>query len=551
MKQDINNNLIKAVYSGNIILVKRFLNVKGCNPSYKNNAAIKIATKKGFIDIAKMLLNHKCEKLQNMANPADGKLDYEKESEKSALVIASDTNNLELLKLFLENGNIDKYPYNKEELSYIIRTAAADGHIKTLKYLIKLNDPRVNSASEDNYAIFRAIDEAKEDIIKTLAYDMRVKLGKFDEHHDSSPISYSFFYASDNITKYLLLALKEKSKYSFEQRYSRDTFSALDDKENNLLQIAIEDEKDINILKILLSFKLNGKPVFNLNHTNENGENVLMTAAKKGSFEAAKYIIDYIKLNKLSFNILTESQDNRNVLDLAAESGNLKLVKYIANLKDNKNKNIFDIDYIHDALKFSLIMQNNDISIYLYDLLHKEIESEENCKANSTNRIKKSKKISSNKKMLEKFKKYILNNKDVLSFVLQNAKYTNNKLELKIKENLAKAKKLKEIRDDIIDDYDSRELLFNRSSWVEYLASKFNSLMKGYDFTEINYKNNKNDNKKFKVVNPKLKTEMFDIARKKILPFLADKNTPINIDKNTGKNNNDVDRIFNIVKKRY
>ena len=204
--------LVEACKLGDMKTVTRFLETKGVNPTYKNNAALHAAVLRGHLDIVKALLQ-------------DPRVNDNVNDKNKAIVIASENGHTDVVDYLLQDLRVDPFaeaidvafsnkhfdvvdcllkdfrirrtdPYiapivimrayhrdSDTDLStidpslydnWLIRRASETGDIKTVNYL--LNDSRVDPSDLNNEAVRMASKNGHSDVVERLLLDSRVEL---------------------------------------------------------------------------------------------------------------------------------------------------------------------------------------------------------------------------------------------------------------------------------------------------------------------------------------------------------------------------------------
>ena len=135
-------------------LIKLLLLDKRIDPTANDNAAIKLASKKGYFEIVKILLE-------------DSRVDI-CVSNNYPVQLASQYGHLEIVKLLLQNSKVNP----SLDDNYAINFASVNGHLEIVKIL--LQDKRVNPSDDNNFAIKYASSNGHIDVVKLLLQDTRV-----------------------------------------------------------------------------------------------------------------------------------------------------------------------------------------------------------------------------------------------------------------------------------------------------------------------------------------------------------------------------------------
>ena len=147
------DKFIKACGSGDIDVVREFLQDKNIDPAYNDNAAIQCATKKGHTEIVRLLI-------------ADPRVD----PSVRGLVFndACRRGHFEIVKMLLEDGRIDP----TEPWNHPLRAACLNGQIEIVRLLMA--DNRVDPSNNSNLARWEACRTGQTDIVRLLLSDRRV-----------------------------------------------------------------------------------------------------------------------------------------------------------------------------------------------------------------------------------------------------------------------------------------------------------------------------------------------------------------------------------------
>ena len=149
----LEKNLIEAVRVKDLDAVVHLLEL-GVDLSAKNNIAIRWASRSGYTEIVRILLE-------------DEKVDPSAINN-SAILSASRDGHIEIVRMLLEDERVDPSAHDNQAL----RLASMNGHAEVVKVL--LADPRVDPSAIDNYAIRWASENGNEEVVRILLADERV-----------------------------------------------------------------------------------------------------------------------------------------------------------------------------------------------------------------------------------------------------------------------------------------------------------------------------------------------------------------------------------------
>ncbi|KAJ3319018.1 hypothetical protein HDV06_006770 [Boothiomyces sp. JEL0866] len=148
--------LQKACLAGNTQIIKLLLDDARVDPSIKNNRIIRDLAKSGSIENIKLICNHA------KVNPSD--LDNE------AIIVACKFGNFDAVSYFLKDGRVDPTARNNKAL----QLACKFGHRDIVALL--LNDSRIDPSGNNNAALKNAKNNGHKEIVELLLKDQRVKL---------------------------------------------------------------------------------------------------------------------------------------------------------------------------------------------------------------------------------------------------------------------------------------------------------------------------------------------------------------------------------------
>jgi ankyrin repeat protein len=154
----------KAVINNDISLVEILLKDKDIDPAYDNNSAMRIVSREGHFDIAKLLI-------------ADGRVEFTNYPYcHSVLEALSFKGHFNIVELLLNETDTNPSDYNNIALT----NAANYGHLKIVQLLLK--DKRVNPADCQNLAIRNATYNGHKEITELLLSYKRVDPSDFENH---------------------------------------------------------------------------------------------------------------------------------------------------------------------------------------------------------------------------------------------------------------------------------------------------------------------------------------------------------------------------------
>lgn len=274
----------------------------------------------------------------------------------TAMCIAADNNQIDVIKYFLECGaNIEADNY------YMLRTACNEGYFDLVKYLIELgsdihilNDyPLLCSAYKNHYTIARYLLERGANINAKDSYIFKIGCCKNYFNIVKLAIEYKTNVNCDGIVKATKYNCEKIVKYILEH-----TDISIDFK-NQALEIAALNNNFVLVRLLLKHGALVTKQVI-FNSIIVNNLELLKIFIRHSSLILNEFPVKAIQLGHGDIFKYLYKYNNNNVLYLyaAIEYGNLDIVKLLI----HKNTNI--IPYI----RFALEKKQNDILKFLLEI---------------------------------------------------------------------------------------------------------------------------------------------------------------------------------------
>lgn len=178
-----NRGILSASSNGRLEILNILLNLKGSDPSYGDNLAIRSACKYGHLDIVKrLLLDSRACHAARPATPVDP-TDYDNE----AIVEASRYGHVDIVNVLLQDKRVDPSEPNNESLI----EASRNGYVNVVDRL--LQDERVDPSDQNNEAIILASMNGHLDVVIRLLEDDRVDPSDQDDHAIRSALQNKHF----------------------------------------------------------------------------------------------------------------------------------------------------------------------------------------------------------------------------------------------------------------------------------------------------------------------------------------------------------------------
>jgi len=332
------------------LIDNRHANVNITNKIGQN--ALMIASKKGFMSIIKILLEHKAE------------IDVRDSSGNTSQIYAYENGHYDVVNYLLDHSHIsydDNDDMTNLNLYHVFKIPQALINISLFSYLIN-NKASINLSKENDFIIYMKFKRNK----------VRKRNSNTNSNNNSQIQKWLLKkdkYENEEETKYIFSILQPPSKTLLLQyclredininilNYLLNQYQELslnidqydENKERSALSVACE-KGNIILVKLLVDKGAN------INSCNEAGDSVLMRACKYGKMVIIQYLI------KQGVNIHHKNKSGQSALTYAYHHNNWNILLYLLNHKA-------DIKYLLNEINSLTLVDNKNIPYKLYTLL--------------------------------------------------------------------------------------------------------------------------------------------------------------------------------------
>ena len=277
------------------------------------------------------------------------------------LIEACRTNNFELVKLYINDKNINVTSVDKYNYSALFYSVY-NNNVEILSELLNHEDIDINCVNMDgDTPLHCSIENNNEKLVKFLLQDNRIDVNKKNKYNDE-PILTGLYCNNNEIIELLLnhpsinLIDMKKNLLHYAIIFNNDKiFNSLlkrldinykDDEGNSLLHLAAKYD-NIKILKLLLNHGMD------VNEVNCNDETPLFVAIKNDSCEVFDNLVDISDIYK-------KNKENVSSLCYSIFNGNLNFFKKILNKVEQfekRNNVTLGITLLH----FAILQEKIDI----------------------------------------------------------------------------------------------------------------------------------------------------------------------------------------------
>jgi ankyrin repeat protein len=309
-KEDFKKEIENCCRENLIFLLKYFIEDRGAELKTENKFLI-IASKHGHKEIVAYLIEKEIDVNQGGKRvKLEGEAKEDDESGSTALIEASHQGHTEIVRMLLENKNIEINQQDEYGWTALI-CASKKGHAEIVKILLENKNIEINQKDKlyGNTALICASQNGHVEIVKILLKNKNIEINQNNKYGMTALMR-----ASEEGHAEIVQILLENKNIEINHK----------DTNGRPALIWASEEGHAEIVKILLENKN-----IEINQQDEYGDNALICASKKGHAEIVKILLE----NK---NIEINQQDEYgdNALIWACEKGHVEIVKI---LLENKN----------------------------------------------------------------------------------------------------------------------------------------------------------------------------------------------------------------------
>jgi ankyrin repeat protein len=310
-KEDFKKEIENCCRENLIFLLKYFIQDRGAKLKTENKFLI-IASKHGHKEIVAYLIDKGIDVNQGGKRvKLEGEAKEDDESGSTALIEASHQGHTEIVRMLLENKNIEINQRDKEYRRTALILASYEGHVEIVKILLEKENIDINQKDKSGKtALMHASREGYEEIVKILLKNKNIEINHEDNWTGTTALIWASKWGHVEIVKMLL-----KNKNIEINQKDESGMTAL---------MWASEYGHIEIVKLLLA-----KENIEINHKDTNGRPALIWASAKGHAEIVK-----ILLKKENIDINQKDKDGKTALMWASDKGHVEIVKM---LLENKN----------------------------------------------------------------------------------------------------------------------------------------------------------------------------------------------------------------------